>query len=290
VSNVGWYPDPGGLPGQYRYWNGSTWSAETTTTPRQTPPPPGQPTATATSPGGAKKQSVGWWIAIGAGLLVVALIIWAVIGGLPKLTGQDNPWDQPGSDPVENFCTAGVTSSSATPVPDKPGRISAGHLSFPTMGSPWRGAELDNRVPFGTIAMMQSALDQADYDGQGVGNDWVSSVLVSDLVSGDGFADAKSASDVVLKCVLGKYYANTVVTQKQLSSKAHQVDGHAGWLIETQLSFSVPNLKATGERVLLLVVQVEPDQYGLFYASVPDTSPDRLPEARDALANLRVDG
>jgi hypothetical protein len=289
VSSVGWYPDPGGQPGQYRYWNGSSWSAETTTTPRQTPPPSGQATPGASTSRSAKKQSLGWWIALGAGVLVIALIIWAVIVGLPKITGQDNPWDQPGTAPVENFCTAGATSSSATPLPDRPGRVSGGHLSFPTMGTPWRTPNTDNRVPFGTVAMIQDALDQADYDGEGLGHDWVSSVLVSDLVSGDGFADAESASGVVLKCVLGKYYDNTVVTQKQLSSKAHNVDGHSGWLIETQLSFTVPGLKATGERVLLLVVQVEADQYGLFYASVPDTSPDRLPEARDALAKLRVD-
>ncbi len=287
MASVGWYPDPGGQPGLFRYWNGSSWSAQTTSTPRQTPPPPGQPVGgPGTEPSG-KKTPVGVWIGIGAAVLVVALIIWAVVQFLPNLTGGGNPW-QPGGNPSQNFCTAGGTSYSATPFPDRPGRVSAGHLSFPTMGDPWRDPGADNRVPFGTLAVMQSALDQDNYDGKG--GVWVSSVLVSDLVSGDGFADTQSAANVVLKCVLGRYYSNTVVTRNDLSSAAYKVDGHPGWLIESQLSFDVPGLRAKGERVLLLVVSVAPDQYGLFYASVPDTSPDRLPEARDAMKNLTVDG
>ncbi|WP_084635077.1 DUF2510 domain-containing protein [Propionicicella superfundia] len=26
MSQPGWYPDPGGAPGQFRYWDGTTWS------------------------------------------------------------------------------------------------------------------------------------------------------------------------------------------------------------------------------------------------------------------------
>jgi len=282
VSSVGWYPDPGGQPGQYRYWNGTSWSTELTSNPWQTPPP----TAKSASATSSKKQSVGWWIGIGAVVVVIALIIWAVVRYLPSLTGGDSPWNQPGGNASQNFCTAGASANSPTPLPEVPGRVAAGHLSFPTMGSPWQAPETDNRVPFGTVAMIQQALDQDNYDGKG--NAWVSSVLVADLVSGDGFADTKTAAEMVLKCVLGKYYSDTVVTPNQISAKSHSVDGHDGWLIETQLSFDVPGLNTKGERVLLLAVQIKSDQYGLFYASVPDTSPDRLPEARKALADLQV--
>ena len=26
MSRAGWYPDPGGAPGMYRYWDGTAWS------------------------------------------------------------------------------------------------------------------------------------------------------------------------------------------------------------------------------------------------------------------------
>lgn len=41
VTSAGWYPDPAGQPNTYRYWNGQSWSQETTGNPAS--PPPGAP-------------------------------------------------------------------------------------------------------------------------------------------------------------------------------------------------------------------------------------------------------
>lgn len=49
VSNAGWYPDPSGQPGQFRYWDGSDWSAETASHPSG--PPPGAHEAPTQFPG-----------------------------------------------------------------------------------------------------------------------------------------------------------------------------------------------------------------------------------------------
>ena len=35
---AGWYPDPAGVPGRYRYWDGSQWSTVTTDDPRRPSP------------------------------------------------------------------------------------------------------------------------------------------------------------------------------------------------------------------------------------------------------------
>lgn len=68
MTQAGWYPDPAGQPQTYRYWNGSSWSEETTGDPYSPPPgppaapppapppppgPPPTPDATVLSPGGA---------------------------------------------------------------------------------------------------------------------------------------------------------------------------------------------------------------------------------------------
>lgn len=42
MSQPAWYPDPSGQPGSFRYWNGQTWSAETTANPSDPPPPSAQ--------------------------------------------------------------------------------------------------------------------------------------------------------------------------------------------------------------------------------------------------------
>lgn len=52
MTSAGWYPDPAGQPNTYRYWNGQSWSQETTGNPASPPPgappyqPYGQPPAT----------------------------------------------------------------------------------------------------------------------------------------------------------------------------------------------------------------------------------------------------
>lgn len=38
MSTAGWYPDPDGTPGRYRFWDGQSWSGPTTDDPRTAPP------------------------------------------------------------------------------------------------------------------------------------------------------------------------------------------------------------------------------------------------------------
>ena len=91
MSNAGWYPDPGGQPGLFRYWTGTAWTAAVTTNPAATPPPSGQFGASgqpgamggqaAGQYGGGqytgtrKRGGAGWWIAGLAALVAVGLII-----------------------------------------------------------------------------------------------------------------------------------------------------------------------------------------------------------------------
>lgn len=305
----------------YRYWTGTSWTEAITANPQGTPPPTTQPIrggygAGGYGPGGSssgasgqgsyvpgsygqggdaygstrKKSNLGWWVGGLAALVAVAVALFLVIRALtgvgpgpilPDLPGGPSATSSP------NVCPSASSTAAPTPANTDPSRVSGGHLSFPRLDSPWLAPDYDNRVPFGSLSMRQVAMDQENYDDNG--HDWVSSVQVSDLYVGDGFASVKVGAETVLKCVLGTYYADTVVTPTTISSAAHDVDGHPGWLIETQLSFNVDKLIAKGERVLLLVVQTGTDQYGLYYASVPDTSAARLPDTRAALADLRVD-
>ena len=286
MSNPGWYPDPGGQAGKFRYWDGSVWSGRLTSNPQEPPPPPGSAPATPEPVGNSGRR---WLLAGLAALVAVAAVVWLVVRFIPQSLGADTPFgDPPGGHASASLCTAGVMNSTARARTTTDGRLTAGNLSFPLFGDPWEPPEGDNRVPFGTFAVMQEALDQEAYNGK-LGNNWVSSLLLSDLISGDGFANSKAAAETVMKCVLGLYYGDYEVKRADLSAGGHTVDGHDGWLIESQLSFDIPRLIAKGERVLLLVVQTDTDSFGLFYASVPDTQPDRLVDARRALSELRVE-
>jgi hypothetical protein len=319
-AQAGWYPDPGGVPNLYRYWDGQAWSAATSPHPQAPPPAQGlvqgltQPAASArgatgpnpSGPGGygygqgqpsayadfqttqQRKSPVGWWIAAAALLvviIVIAVIAVRAIGGGAGLAGGGGG----GSQPSQDVCPTSTAAPSTAGQPDPTdGRVHGGPVSYPRLGDPWSPPEPDNRVPFGTDVQKQWVMDQASYDGS---RSWVASVLVAELMAGDGFYTPEQGAQIVVRCILGEFYGDNPVTSNVQVNKATTIDGHDAWLVESQLSFDIPGLIAKGELLIVAVVSAgESGTAGLYYASIPDTQPDLVQPARDALADLHVDG
>jgi hypothetical protein len=310
-AQAGWYPDPGGVPNLYRYWDGQAWSAATSPNP-QAPPPSqglvpglqgsfgqgssgqggpqaggyaaGQPGAYASFQATQQRKSpIGWWIAAAALLLVIVVVgVLAVraIGG-SGLAGTD-----PVNQPSQDVCP----TSTASPDIDQPdpndGRVHGGPISYPRLGAPWGAPQADNRVPFGRDVQKQDVLDQPNYDESG--SSWVASVLVAELMAGDGFYTPEQGAQIVVRCILGAFYGDNPVTSDVKMNKAATIDGHDAWVVESQLSFDIPNLIAKGELLIVAIVSTG-EGAGLYYASIPDTKPELVQPARDALAALTVD-
>jgi hypothetical protein len=117
----------------------------------------------------------------------------------------------------------------------------------------------------------------------------VASILVGELQAGDGFFTPEQGSQIVVKCILGKFYGDNPVESDVKVNKATTIDGHEGWLVESHLTFDIAGLKTKGETLIVAIVATQ-DRSGLYYASIPDTVPDLLPVARTTLEKLRVDG
>lgn len=332
-AQAGWYPDPGGVPNLYRYWDGRVWSAATSTNPRQPPPVQGlgqstQPSGQSTQPSAGQnrypqaasgespyqqgsaqqggytygyaqgqpgayatyqtiqktKSPVGWWI--GGIVLLVVVVITGMIairalarnGGLPE---------GPTSQPTQDVCPQSGTAPSATRPDPNDGRVHGGPVSYPRLGNPWSAPYPDDRVPFGRDVQKQDVLDQADYNESG--NSWVASILVAELMAGDGFFTPEQGAHIVVRCILGSFYGDATVESNVTVDKATKIDGHDAWLVESELSFDIPGLIAKGELLIVAVVQAG-DSAGLYYASIPNTQPELVKPAREALADLRVDG
>lgn len=284
MSIAGWYPDPAGQPGKFRYWDGRIWSQEVTTDPASPPPTSPAPGTTGTTFGKEHSGTAGWWVAGTIAVVILGLVVWGIVAVLPNVTGS-NPWG-PNGDPSQDLCNTGLIDvASPSPIPSRPGEVSSRHLSYPQLSAPWEKPEPD-LVPFGTYVVAQRALDQKDYDGPG--QNWVSSVIVADLMSGDGFGSAQIAAELSNRCILGKFYGDNKVDQSIVVSAERTVAGHRAWYIESTLHFSIPGLNATSEQLLIMVVNVGEGSYSMFYGSVPNTSAARLPEARQAMAHLKV--
>jgi hypothetical protein len=323
-ANPGWYPDPGGGQGLFRYWDGKAWSAATSPNPSAPPPsqglvgaatPPqgtqpygqgepygqsGQPTY-GQSPYGqdygssayanyqeleSKKSPIGWWIAGAA--LVIGIIIVAVIAIRAVTAGDTGTTGGPVAQPSQDACPAQSTASPE-PGPSHPadGRVHGGPVSYPQLGSPWGAPEGENRVPFGSDVQTQMVPVETNYDGNGA--NWVASILVGELQAGDGFFTPEQGSQIVVKCILGSFYGDNPVKSNVKVNEGTTIDGHEAWLVESHLTFDIVGLKTKGELLIVAIVSAG-NRSGLYYASIPDTTPELVQPARDALKQLQVDG
>jgi hypothetical protein len=359
-ANAGWYPDPGGSPGLFRYWDGRAWSAAVSPNPNGALPPqsltgttashpalggsqhygagqlgpsghghhgypgqqgsagqpgspgqqdsagqrshpgqreylgqhtPGQPygqgnpNAYADYRQAAKERTpLGWWI--GAAAVVVVAIIVAVIA-IRATTGGGVIGSNPGRGQATQDVCPQPKFESESPIPHpNDGRVHGGPVSYPELGDPWGPPTGDNRVPFGRDVLSQLVTVESNYRP---GNNWVASVLVGELQAGDGFYTPEQGSQIVVKCILGAFYGENEVNSNVTVNRAATIDGHDAWLVESQLSFDITGLETKGELLIVAVVATG-STAGLFYASIPDTTPQLVQPARDALAKLQVDG
>lgn len=300
TSAPGWYPDPGGRPGHYRYWDGRAWSAATTTHPSAPPPPPpgglgapplasvpprsGPTQSSPAQPGAprpARRSAVGWLFAlIVVGVVVIAVVVVLAVRGLDSAGRTTDPGRQQTGD----LCQSAKAATPTAP-PAAGDRVVSGRLSVMRMPPPFEAPQYDERVPFGHDVQSQDAPVETSTDGT---TTWLAGVLVARLLAGDGFYGPEQGAELVVTCILGVFYGNNEVDRNDLKSEAMTVDGHDAWLIESHLTFDVPGIKTKGELLIVSVVAVGDGEAGLFYASIPDTAPELVPPARRALADLRV--
>ncbi len=231
-----------------------------------------------------KKSPVGWWI-VGA-VLVVVLAIVAVVAVRAVTGGAGVGSGIPGGQSSQDACPAEKTETAAPTTPPNDGRVHGGPVSYPRLESPWGEPEADTRVPFGSDVQSQNVPVEPNYRPL---KSWVASVLVGELQAGDGFFTPEQASQIVVKCILGKFYDDNPVTSDVKVNQAATIDGHEAWIVESQLSFDILGLETKGE-LLIVAIVANGATSGLFYASIPDTTPELVQPARDALAKLQVSG
>jgi len=303
MAQQGWYPDPGGQTGMFRYWDGSTWSEVVSPTPLAGPPSqygaqtsvtPSQSIQTGQTAGYSlqemkAKKPVGMWVTIIVGVLVLALIIWFVVTKVFGGSVTDGGTNNAGGNSTEEVCPQQATSNVRADHPAD-GRVYGGALSYPTLGDPWGPVDVsDYRIPFGRDVAEQTILIHqnpnpltGDWDG------WVASVMVGELYAGDGFYDPQQGSEIVNKCIFRTFYGDNTVTTETLRSEAYTLDGYDGWITETNLSFSIPNLDTTSELAIVIIIKTSAASSSIFYASIPNDAMQYKPDVDAAIAALQV--
>ena len=159
----------------------------------------------------------------------------------------------------------------------------SGPLSYPMLPSPWEAPQPADDVPFGRNVLQQFVQTEKTPNLR-----WGAAVMVGELVAGDGFFAPKDGAEIVMRCVTGTFYGNAEVTRHDTASRAMTVDGHDAWLMESDLSFSIPGLQATNEVLTVVIVDLDNGAAGLFASSVPGNSPQYDAPAEQAMKGLQV--
>ena len=287
MAAAGWYPDPAGVPGRYRYWDGSRWSSSTTDDPRR-PAPKESPTSGSTptepAPGGppggpSGKRRLGLIIgvlAVAVTLVVGVAILTSNFGslvGIPRPTSTASGGGESSADPT----TTSTRRPSATPTPlvrcpkgdpnlrashPTDGRVHGGNLSFEEQPT-FNPAALESRFSF-AYDVLQQTLPVSQNPP------WIAQLAVGQLRGKDGFVnDPRNTVESLVRCVMtGIMYSPYLPTRTDIRSESLSIDGHSGWLVDAEITVDRPDLAVAGDHTIFVVVRDGKD-WGFFFGAVP---------------------
>jgi hypothetical protein len=274
----GWYPDPAGVRGRYRYWDGSGWSTITTDDPREPPPSAGGSDETAddaVEPGPATRAAGSRRLPLIIAVLVVLLTVVVVgLGNFRQFVDR----------PITTSATptpAASPSRSASPTPATPiplrcprgnptvrashpidGRVYGGNLSFQEQPT-FDRASVEKRFHFAYDVLQQTLAVSQDPP-------WIAQLAVGQLRSRDGFIDdPRNTVESLVRCVItGNMYSPYLPTRTDIRSESLSIDGHPGWLIESEITVDRPDIPVAGDHTIFIVVR-DGSNWGFFFGAVP---------------------
>lgn len=296
MTDTGWYPDPGGRSGHFRYWDGQRWSDQTTTNPQD--PAPAAPAEVLDTTRGDGRSSRALWLvlaAVVAVVLVIFLVVRTFLGGgeigdprPPRSTvsawdetstpdaGPENPAEETPSGEMQ--CPAGDpydrTSSSTE------GRVHGGGISF---------AEVGNGYGRPSTELMLSWMDDTQSQEQITEPGWISVFAVGSVQSQPYFDSVQGAAQSSMECGITNGWYSGFTGREDLKNEATQVDGHDAWIVESEIRVDKPGLSVEGDLLTFLAVDTGQDSYAVFMGMVPIGDEPRTAIYADVLDSLTVD-
>ncbi|MEV3923962.1 hypothetical protein [Actinomadura coerulea] len=238
----------------------------------------------------------------GIGLLVVALL---AAGGVYFMkSGDDEPAET--ADPAGNADRRAAAEQSSEPAqvemppdkrlatfPGKPsrmlGRVNDAHsgLSYPRLAAPWQVPTKKNKLGTPGWSGQQILLTERH-----AGRFWYGQLLTGTLIPSlqsayQGPDSVKTVAGLAAKGYEAQYYAFPHKSAP-LASQALNVGGHKGWLVASYLTYKRSGVRATGEIVVMAVVDTGRKAPAVVFASMPNTNRKQWPDVNQFLGQLKI--
>ena len=302
---TGWYPDPGGRPDRYRYWNGRSWSEETSSDPAD--PAPGAPGRRRPAPADERHYN-GAAFGIAALALVVVVVSTVVIirraadadpfgGAVAGSTPTASSWND--GQPLPRAATPGAVRT----IPSR--RASDGQVICP-VGEPAKLAPhpLDGRVHGGRLIMdrvagysapgpeyMLSWMSDTEGVSQTTEPGWQSIFAVGELQRSTDFATVEDAARSSMDCALRTGWYLHLTGHKSVRDEATTIAGHSAWVVTWDVYDDTPGLSVPGDQLTFVAVDDgRTDAYSMWCGMVPLNDTTRMALDQEVLADLQVGG
>jgi len=295
MATKGWYPDPDGTPGRFRYWDGNGWSQLTTGDPHRTPAP-----ANPDNTGTKRRTDRGWVVALVAlaVVTVIAVVVMVLVtGGLPGVHTSASE-DTNSSTPT---VSAWDETSSPTTPPPPPTDVGGVWVDCPDTTGQGNTAQVPGRLTSGPLSVAYPSSYATDWWGffslaydfhavdRPVGGNYVSTIGLGLISHADGFTDLTTTANQVMQCWSTTYHPRDTNPEILIPGEQISVSGHTAWHIEWHIIYLMGE-PIPGEILDVIIVDMGPqaDYYGMFICCRPVNSPDFDAGINTAMASLTV--
>jgi hypothetical protein len=290
VQELGWYADPGGKVGTFRWWDGGGWTRWLSRD--ATAPDPGPEPATDRDPPPATVPTLDWGAPTGdpvsadhldhqepvparrprvvAGSILAAALLAVIAGGAVVSLAQDRMPSGPAVAPP---------AAEAATVRYDPDliRVELEEMTYSPPGEPFScEATATERYP--TFASRHSCFAFVHENYDATGNDWVSTVslgVAADPLVSPGDLDA--TAEAVFDSIVKQDYVGDLFTLKKRDKEPLDIGAPGKTvLLSAEVHFSIKNLPSRYDRLVVVVSQLESGAYGVWYAARADDAPKSM--------------
>ncbi|QDP97783.1 DUF2510 domain-containing protein [Microlunatus elymi] len=301
MAMTGWYPDPGGMPGRYRYWDGESWSEATTDDPADPPPGTGGPLP-------PREDSHHPGRAVGIAALVLVVVVVSVVLIMRRTDDVGSLDLDPASAPSTSGWQSAGTATGSSTAPSAP-RTADGSSATAGTCPAGQPADLalhpqDGRIHGGRLSMAPVpgySDPEPEYmlswmwDTQGVNQTtepgWQSIFAVGEVRRTAGFSTTEEAAHSSLGCAIRTDWYLNYTGRKDIRDAAITVDGHPGWIVTAEIHDDTPQIRVAGDQLTFVVVDDgRQDAFSVWCGMVPLGDQQRLALDQKVLSGLKVGG